>query len=155
MVRRACLRSAGVLLAMMTAIGAVSADDGYRKADGLVIYLGVVPAPVVRGHPTSHAESTMHGGARTSRHQQHVVVAVFDSQTGARVENARVAVTIDGLGHVGRQSIQLDPMRLANTITYGGFVTLPGNDSYDITVEITVPERSRPISVTFSSDHIQ
>jgi hypothetical protein len=46
-------------------------------------------------------------------------------------------------------------MKIANTITYGGFVALPGNDRYDIVVDITIPGRSRPVSVTFTSDHVQ
>ncbi len=152
---QAWLRSTGVLIAMMFALGTALADDGYQKAGGLAVYVGIVPAPVVRGHPTGHPESTMHGGPGTARHQQHLVVAVFDDQTGARVENASVSATISGLGHVGQQTIQLEPMKIENTITYGGFVTLSGNDRYDIAVEITVPGRSRPISVTFSSDHVQ
>lgn len=152
---RAWLQRAGILIAMLLATGAAIADDGYRQADGLAVYLGLMPAAVVRGHPTTHSESTMHGGAGTARHQQHIVVAVFNAQTGARVENARVSATIGGLGHVGQQTVQLDPMTIENTVTYGGFVTLPGNDRYDITVVIIVPGVSRAVSVTFSSDHVQ
>jgi hypothetical protein len=155
MILLAWLRAAGILFIMMLAIATANADDGYRKADDLAVYLGIVPAPVVRGHPTSHPESTMHGGPGTARHQQHIVVAVFDAQTGARVENARLSATISGLGHVGQQTIQLEPMTVENTITYGGFVTLSGNDRYDIAIEITVPGRPSPVSVTFSSDHVQ
>ncbi|UOK73785.1 hypothetical protein [Ancylobacter polymorphus] len=156
MVVRAWLRRAGgVIVAMTLAIGTAVADDGYRQADGLAVYLGLVPAAVVRGHPTAHSESTMHGGAGTGRHQQHIVVAVFDAQTAARIENARVSATIGGLGHVGQQTVELDPMRIENTVTYGGFITLPGNDRYEIVVTVIVPARSRPVSVTFSSAHVQ
>lgn len=155
MVARIWRRCAGVLITIALALGPALADDGYRNADGLAVYLGIVPAAVVHGHPTTHAESTMHGGAGTAGHLQHIVVAVFDARSGARVENAQVSARIGGLGHVGEQSVRLDPMKIANTITYGGFVTLPGNDRYDIVVDIAIPGRSRPVSVTFSSDHIQ
>lgn len=155
MVARIRRRCAGILIAMILALGPALADDGYRNADGLAVYLGIVPAAVLRGHPMAHAESTMHGGAGTARHQQHLVVAVFDERSGARVENAQVSARIEGLGHVGEQSIRLDPMKIANTITYGGFIAFPGNDRYDIVVDIAIPGRSRPVSVTFSSDHIQ
>lgn len=155
MVLRAWLRRAVVVIAMMLAIGTAVADDGYRQADGLSVYLGLMPAAVVRGHPAAHSESTMHGGASTARHQQHIVVAVFDAQTGARIENASVSATIGGLGHVGQKAVQLDPMKIENTVTYGGFITLPGNDRYAIAVAIIVPGRPRQVSVTFSSDHVQ
>lgn len=149
------LRRTVVVIATMFAIDTAVADDGYRQVDGLAVYLGLVPAAVVRGHPTTHSESTMHGGAGTGRHQQHIVVAVFNAQTGARVEHARVSATIGGLGHVGQQTVELDPMTIESTVTYGGFVTLPGNDRYQIAVAIIVPRRSRPVSVTFSIDHFQ
>lgn len=155
MVARIWRLCTGVLIAMALALGPALADDGYRSVDGLAVYLGIVPAAVVRGHPTAHAESSMHGGAGTARHQQHIVVAVFDAQSGARVENAQVSARIGGLGHVGEQSVLLDPMKIAKTITYGGFVTLPGNDRYDIVVAIAIPGRSRPVSMTFTSDHVQ
>lgn len=155
MIRRALIRSAGLAMAMIIAIGGASADDGYKTSDGLGVYLGIVPAAVVRGHPSSHAEGAMHGGAGSGRHQQHLVVAVFDAETGARVENARVSAKIAGLGDIGRQTIELEPMTIANTVTYGGFAALPGNDRYEITLDIVVPARSRPVSVTFSSEHVQ
>ncbi|MGE3877115.1 MAG: hypothetical protein AB7F74_29505 [Parvibaculaceae bacterium] len=155
MVGRALVHGAAVLVAMMLAIGGALGNDGYQKSDGLAVYLGIVPASLVRGHPTSHAESTMHGGAGTPRHQQHVVVAIFDADTGVRVENARVSARIAGLGHVGQQSLALEAMTVANTVTYGAFVTLSGNDRYEISLDITVPGRPRTVSVNFSSEHVQ
>jgi len=145
--------SAGV--AMMLMIAGALADDGYQTADGLAVYLGIVPAAVVRGHPSNHPEGAMHGGAGSDRHQQHLVVAVFDVATGKRVENARVSATIAGLGDVGRQSLEFEPMTIADTVTYGAFATLPGNDRYEIEVDISVPGRARNVSVTFSSEHVQ
>lgn len=148
-------RCAGLLLAVLLIVGSALADDGYKKADGLAVYLGIVPASLVRGHPTGHPEQAMHGGAGPARHQQHLVVAVFDDATGTRVENARVSARISGLGHVGQQSLALEPMTIANTVTYGGFVSLPGNDRYEISIHIEVPGRPNPVSVAFSSEHVQ
>ena len=154
-IRRIRTIGVGVAIATMLAIGGALADDNYQTSDGLAVYLGIVPAAVVRGHPSSHAEGAMHGGAGSGRHQQHIVVAVFDAGTGVRIENARVSARIAGLGDIGRQAADLEPMTIANTVTYGAFVTLPGNDRYDIVVEISVPGRARAVSVKFSSEHIQ
>lgn len=155
MIGRALLFSAGLAAAMMVAVGGALANDRYQTAFGLAVYLGIVPAALVRGHPPNDAEGAMHGGAGSGRHQQHVVVAVFDAETGVRVENARVTARIAGRGDVGRQAIGLEPMTIADTVTYGAFVTLPGNDRYEISVDISVPGRARTVSVKFSSDHIQ
>lgn len=35
--------------------------------DGVVVYLGVLPGEMVRGHPAAHPEVSMHGGASGSR----------------------------------------------------------------------------------------
>ncbi|TIU97316.1 MAG: hypothetical protein E5W09_15080 [Mesorhizobium sp.] len=56
------------------------------------------------------AEAPKSGGTRTALprmtsafegNQGHIVIAVFDASTGERVENAKVTVTVSGLGHVG------------------------------------------------------
>lgn len=124
-----------------------SADDGYQSADGLSVYLGIMPASVVRGHPADHEEGAMHGGAPSGRHPQHLVVAVFDSQSSNRIENAEIVATVSSLGHVSHERIELEPMTIADTITYGGFANFPGRSRYEIELSISIPDRiDRPIS---------
>lgn len=42
----------------------------------------------------------MHGGALSGQHQQHIVVAVFDSEPSDRIEVAEIMATVSSLGHV-------------------------------------------------------
>lgn len=130
-----------LLRALVVAIAAGTpvsvADENYKEAHGLGVYLGVLPAAIVRGHAETHPEGRMHGGAPEGAHQYHLVVAIFDDKTGKRLENAEVMANVSGLGGVGRQNIKLEPMPIAGTITYGNFVELPGNDRYDIKLDIT------------------
>lgn len=132
---------------------AVSDEENYRVAEDLGVYLGILPAAIVRGHPKTHAEGSMHGGTPGGMHQFHVVVAIFDTRSGVRIENASVKATISGLGHVGTKTIDLQPMTIAGTVTYGNFVTLPGTDRYDISVEITARGRQHPVRVSFQYQH--
>ena len=37
--------------------------DNYQVAGSVAAYLGVVPSEIVQGHPLSHPEGRMHGGA--------------------------------------------------------------------------------------------
>lgn len=136
-----------------TSFASAEQDDNYKVAQGLGIYLGVLPAGIVRGHPDSHAEATMHG-IRRGGHEYHIIIAAFDATTGARVENAKVVATVSGLGHVGQNSLELEPMAIAGTVTYGGFVNLPGNDRYDIAVDISVPGWNAPVRVNFIYEHL-
>ena len=56
----------------------------------------------------------------------------------------------DRLAEIGGQ---LESMEIAGTVTYGGFVDLPGTDRYDIRVETSVPGRS-PARVDFTYQHL-
>lgn len=144
-------------LVMTLAFGspASAAEENYQVAHGLAVYLGVIPASIVRGHQEWHPEGAMHGGAPRGRYQYHIVVAVFDAKTGARVEKAQVTANVSGLGHVGAQNIELESMLIAGTVTYGNFVELSGNDRYDIKLDIAVPEREPPARFNFTYQHSQ
>ena len=131
-----------------------ASDHNYRAAGDLGVYLGVVPAQIVRGHLASHPEQTMHGGAPDGRHQYHIMVAIFEQPSGARVTDAEVSAKVSGEGHVGARELNLEPMTIADAITYGNFIALPGSDRYTIEVHVTRPGKGEN-TVTFSYRHDQ
>lgn len=143
--------------AMVAAIGALSAgampgalaqaaDDYTRSAGGLTVYLGVIPAEIVKGQPA------MHGRAPGGPHEYHVVAAIFDAASAARVSDATVTAKVSGLGLSGSEKT-LEPMSIANTTTYGGFFHLPGADLYTVTLTIRRPGSQQPVVVAFKYDH--
>ena len=143
----ALLGALGVAVSLSS--GAVAAEtDQSKTAGGVTVYLGVVPAEIVRGLPAS---GTMHGGIPKGPHEYHFVAAVFDAASGARVSDAVVTAEVAGLGLSGSKE-KLEPMQIAGTTTYGGFFDLPGFDLY--TVKLTV-ERSgaSPAVLQFKYDH--
>ena len=110
--------------------------DQSKTAGGVTVYLGVVPAEIVKGLPASgSAERPMHGRTPKGPHEYHIVAAVFDAASGARVSDAVVTADVSGLGLAGNKK-KLEPMQIAGTTTYGGFFDLPGFDIY--TVKLTV-----------------
>ena len=113
--------------------------DQSKTAGGATVYLGVVPAEIVKGLPASgSAERPMHGRTPKGPHEYHIVAAVFDAASGARVSDAVLTADVSGLGLAGNKK-KLEPMQIAGTTTFGGFFDLPGFDIY--TVKLTV-ERS-------------
>ena len=113
--------------------------DGARTVDDLVIYLGVVPAAVTRGHPAEHPESTMHGGvAHPTAHDVHLVVAVFRKGSGRRITNAVVTARVQAAGG-GARSVRLAPMTINRVISYGGYVSLGSFEDAMIAVDVTRP----------------
>ena len=124
----------------------------YKIADGLAVYLGVIPAEMITGHPKGHAEAVMHGGVPSGRHVHHVMVAVFDSATAQRITDAAVTANAAGLGLAGTEKT-LESMTIADAVTYGAYFDLPGRDRYRIRIEITRPGTARTVTVEFEYDH--
>jgi hypothetical protein len=147
-------RRAALVGAMIVAGGVVAAtapraqgtDDYKRTAGGLTAYLGVMPGEIVKGQPI------MHGGAPAGPHEHHIVVAIFDAASAARISDATVTAKVSGLGLSGSEKT-LEPMNIADTVTYGGFFNLPGADLYAITVSIRQPGRQQPVVLDFKYDH--
>jgi hypothetical protein len=128
-----------------------AAEPGpYQQVSDLAIYLGVIPAAVVRGHPSAHAEASMHKDARSpGRQDYHLTIALFERESGKRVENAEVIGTVSGLGHIGTNQLRLEPMLIAGTVTYGGYVPMARNEQYTITLDISRPGAGPKLKAEF------
>ena len=125
---------------------AQTAEDYTRTAGALTVYLGVMPAEIIKGLPA------MHGDVPAGPHEYHVVTAIFDATSGARVSDATVTAKVSGLGLSGPERT-LEPMSIADTITYGGFFSLPGRDLYTIELAIRRSLTQQPVVVAFKYDH--
>jgi hypothetical protein len=144
--------AAALLVAAALVWSPASAAPGgdTKSAGGLNVYLGVVPAELVKGPGPHSAEPPMHGGSPRGVHEHHIVVAVFDAATNARIEDATVTAKVSGLGLSGPQQT-LEPMKIADTITYGAFFNLTA-DLYTIRVTVQRPA-SQPVVLDFKYDH--
>lgn len=145
MKRRSVAAMFGVC-ALLAAACAADNDDSYKTADGLAVYLGVLPAALVRGH------EGMHGDVSSGRHAYHVVAAVFDASTGARVEDAKVEARVTPR-RLASETRALEPMEIAGTVTYGNYFTMGGSDPYRIELSISPSGGGQPVKVEFTYLH--
>jgi len=148
--RRIALAACAAVVALSPAAMSYAAgDDRAVAVDGYAIYLGIVPAAIVQGHPPEHPERKMHGGAPRGRHQRHVMVAVFDAATGARIDDAVVTATVGepGLAPVRRR---LEPMAIAGAMSYGNYFALSPPGPFRIELQIVRPNAVRPTVATFT-----
>ena len=144
---------AALVLAWLALGAPATADDRqYRAAGDLAVYLGILPAAILRGHDPAHGERAAHGRVPRGPHAYHLVVAIFDAKSGERVSDAEVVASVAPTGLAGQRH-RLKPMKIEDSVTYGGFVQLPGDDRYAIKLEIRRPGRPAPIKADFTYEH--
>lgn len=131
--------------------GAAIAAEQSKTGEGLTVYLGVVPAEIVKGLPASSVEPRMHGGVPHGSREHHVVVVVFDAATGARISGAAVTAQVSGTGLSGSVR-KLEPMQIEGTASYGGYFKLVGRDLYTVKLVVTRPNGGPPAAFEFKYD---
>ena len=107
--------------------------------DSTEVFYGVVPAEIVRAQQGTAKGLGVVEKLRKRRHQKHVVVALFDTQTGARVLDARVSATVTPLG-MGAKRKRLEPIRIGELTSFGNYFDFPPDSSpYKVELEIVRP----------------
>ena len=84
----------------------------------------------------------MHNGAPRPTNTYHVVLALFDAASGARIADDDVAMTLSGPGHSGAASLPMDAMAVGGQASYGRYVVLPEPGTYRMTFDVRRPGRS-------------
>lgn len=154
---RAIKGLAASVLASCMALGAwmgiaAGADSSQSKTSGgLTVYVGFMPAEIIKGPAPRSGEQPMHGRIPRGPHDYHVVAAVFEAANGTRVSDASVTAQVSGLGLSG-SSKKLEPMQIEGTTTYGAFFTLPGRDLYRVKLTVARPS-AQSIMFEFKYDH--
>lgn len=126
--------------------------SGYLVDRGIAVYYAVIPAEVIRGHPTRHSEAIMHGGVPDRPHVHHVMVALFDASNLERIVNAAVTATVSEVGLVGERK-KLGPFTVADALTYGNYFDLRSRTDYRIRVDMKVPRSPNARRVDFGLKH--
>lgn len=151
MIRRgACLATLVVLAGVVACVRDDDLPRSEQTVEGVTIYLGIVPAALVQGHSTIPGDPrALHGGTPSGSDSHHVMVALFDAVTGARITDARVEAGTGG----GPHEKPLEPMEVNGQMTYGNFFALEDRRVRRIRVEVALPGRATPIDASFSYRH--
>lgn len=151
--RLATIAIIAVLSGFAMAQGMVTEETGYRRNVGAhSLYLAIMPAEVLRGPLAPEAAGASLSRPAAERDTHHVMVSVFESHSGRRVEDALVQARVAALGMSGLKKV-LDPTRLAGTVTYGNFFPMIGRGPYRVDVEFRMPAAARPQHASFYFTH--
>ena len=142
------LNMAAAATLILASLALAQSDSLSKTVGGVTFYLGVIPAEIVRAHPIEHPESTMHGSPPKGSGSRHIVVALFDAATGARITDAKVSARVEQL-ELAAELKDLEPMQISGTVSYGNFYAMPGNGIYRIRIVAKRKGASRPIEAEF------
>ncbi len=118
-----------------------------KTVDGVVIYLGVVPAAVMWQNPDTYPA---HEPSKipSSKHTHHVMLALFDGPGGERITDAIITAHVAPLALAGATKT-LDPTVVAGVLTYCNYFRISPLDTTVIQVEIRRPDTARVIHARF------
>jgi cytochrome c5 len=125
---------------------AAGTDPNQQSVDGIVIYLGFMPAENVRALPKDSPEQAMHGGVPHGSGYYHVNVSLLDEKSQDPITDAQIQMQFDWPG-LSRPSIELEPMLLGGS--YGNYVKPQPGTSYLITLYIKRPGATRTVEAKF------
>lgn len=137
-----------LLLVLFAYAGPASAQARQDK-EGITVYWGLVPAAVVS---EKHVIEEMHGHRPAGGGQvHHLVVAVFDSSSGRRIDKAVVRAQLSESGIVDEPPRYLTPMSIDGQLSYGQVFSVAKAGPYRFRLWVLPPGRKTEIELSISA----
>jgi len=139
---------------LVPVIANASNIDLHKTSDNYQVYLGVVPADMIKESPyLIDNDVKLHGGINNKdNNSYHVLVAIFDSKTNKRIEDVTVIAEVNKKSLLSGIEIEkpLQKMVTSGTITYGNFFTMNQKNTYKIKVIVYRPNQSTKETFEFT-----
>jgi hypothetical protein len=132
-------------------VAPVVTGQDFAVVGGTAVYFGVVPGDVIRSHPEDYPRKA-YGVPPSAPAQYYVTVAVFDTASGERVQDAVVKARVATTAGAGPQKT-LQPITIANSGSYGNYFAMGGSGPYKVTVQVKRAGSSDPIQAQFEYTH--
>ncbi len=152
-------RHAGSLMAALVLISGCSDDADLPRStqtiDGMTIEFGVIPAESLKNHATAPSDpNALHGGTPPNSSSHHIVVALFDAKSGARITDAQVRAGVGDRSYNHEPDITLEPMEINGAMSYGNFFSMPREGVWRVHLEVRRPGMTQPVEADFSYDRV-
>jgi len=148
----ACWRLAAatsLLLLLLAMMLSPAQAQGRLERSGVTLYWGLVPAAVVTD---KHALAELHGGPPKGGGQvHHLVVALYDSASGRRIEDAVVRAQLSETGIVDEPAKYLLPMTVNDQASFGQVFGVAKDAPYRFRLWVRLPQKSAEIEFSFDA----
>lgn len=151
-------RALAVLIALgftfgMAKAAAVNPDQPIRL-DGMELFFGLIPAEILRGHPSDHEEQSMHGGVPRGKGVYHLIVSVFDAKTRTRITDAVITGSVIAIG-MATQNQKLEAMTFGGNVAFGNYFVMSNPGPYEIVVNVRRPGHRKTVTARFQYWHVR
>lgn len=137
------------LLLLLATMQTPARAQSRLERSGVTLYWGLVPAAVVAD---KHALAELHGGPPKGGGQvHHLVVALYDSASGRRIEDAVVRAQLSETGIADEPARYLPPMKVNDQASYGQLFGFAKDGPYRFRLWVRLPSRSDEIEFRFSA----
>ncbi len=140
----------GLIFGMARA-ATVNPDQPIRL-DGMELFFGMIPAEILRGHPSDHEERSMHGGVPRGKGVHHLIISLFDSKTKTRITDAVVTGSVTEVG-MPTQNRKLEAMLFGGNVSYGNYFAMSNQGPYEIVVDVRRPGGRKTATARFQYRH--
>jgi hypothetical protein len=154
--KRACILAVLIALGLTYGLARAAAvnPDQPILLDGMELFFGLIPAEILRGHPSDHEEQTMHGGVPRGKGVYHLIISLFDAKTRTRVSDAVVAGSVTEVG-MATQNQKLEAMSFGGNVAYGNYFAMPKQGRYEIVVNVRRPGDRKTAAARFQYWHVR
>ena len=137
-----------LLLPLATMLSPALAQSRTERS-GVTLYWGLVPAAVVAD---KHALAELHGGPpRGGGQVHHLVVALYDSASGRRIEDAVVRAQLSEIGIADEPPKYLLPMKVNDQASYGQVFSVAKDGPYRFRLWVRPSARTDEIEFRFDA----
>jgi hypothetical protein len=135
----------------MAQAAAVNPDQPIRL-DGMELFYGLIPAEILRGHPSGHEERSMHSGVPHGKGVYHLIVSVFDAKTSTRITDAVITGSVIEVG-METQDRKLEAMTFGGNVAFGNYFAMSNPGPYEIVVKVRRPGHRKTATARFQYWH--
>ena len=135
----------------MAQAAAVNPDQPIQM-DGMELFFGLIPAEILRGHPSDHEERSMHGGVPRGKGVYHLIVSVFDAKTRTRITDAVITGSVIEAG-MATQNRKLEAMTFGGNVAYGNYFAMSNPGPYEIVINVRRPGHRKTATARFQYWH--
>ena len=150
------VRTLAVLIALGLTFGMARAEavnpDQPVRLDGMELFYGLIPAEILRGHPSGHEERSMHGGVPRGKGVYHLIVSVFDTKTKKRITDAVITGSVTEVG-MATQNRKLEAMTFGGNVAYGNYFAMSNPGPYEIVINVRRPGHRKTATARFQYWH--